>query len=72
MLKPKSCYGKDPEDAVTTHPVLVEEALCRQIIAAGGHPGFTESQGPLNVTLLKRICRRERAWRKRQNDRGQN
>lgn len=34
IVKPNLLMAKRPEDAITTHPVLVE-ALCRQIIAAG-------------------------------------
>jgi uncharacterized protein (DUF362 family)/Pyruvate/2-oxoacid:ferredoxin oxidoreductase delta subunit len=57
IVKPNLLMAKRPEDAITTHPVLVE-ALCRQIIAAGGHPVIADSPGgPLSVTLLKRIYR---------------
>lgn len=57
LIKPNLVMAKRPEDAVTTHPALVE-ALCRQVIAAGGQPVIADSPGgPLNLTLLKRVYR---------------
>lgn len=57
IVKPNLVMAKRPEDAVTTHPALIE-ALCRQIMSAGGHPVIAESPGgPLNLTLLRRVYR---------------
>ncbi len=57
LIKPNLVMAKRPQDAVTTHPSLVE-ALCRQIISVGGHPVIADSPGgPLSLAMLKRIYR---------------
>lgn len=57
LIKANLLMGKNPEEAVTTHPSLVE-ALCREIIVAGGYPVIGDSPGgPFNKAVLKRVYR---------------
>ncbi len=57
LIKANLLMAKEPEEAVTTHPSLVE-ALCREIVAAGGVPVIGDSPGgPFNKTVLKRVYR---------------
>lgn len=55
LIKPNLLMRKKPEDAVTTHPSLIE-ALCREIIKAGGHPVIADSPGgPFSPAILEAV-----------------
>ncbi len=57
MVKPNLLSAKRPEEAVTTHPSVVE-AVVRGVILAGGRGILADSPGgPFNSFILKRVYR---------------
>jgi uncharacterized protein (DUF362 family)/NAD-dependent dihydropyrimidine dehydrogenase PreA subunit len=57
IIKPNLLMKKRPEEAVTTHPAVVE-AAARGIIAAGGHAIVADSPGgPFNKQVLQWVYR---------------
>lgn len=56
-VKPNLIARKKPEEAATTHPVLVE-AVVRMVQKAGGHPFIVDSPGgPSSKALLNSVYR---------------
>ncbi|MBA1334875.1 MAG: Iron-sulfur cluster-binding protein [Firmicutes bacterium] len=57
LVKANLVMRKKPGDGVTTHPSLVE-ALCREVLEAGGVPIIGDSPGgPYNQTALRAVYR---------------
>lgn len=57
VVKPNLLSAKKPEEAVTTHPSVVE-AVARGVIRAGGRALLADSPGgPFNSFILKRVYR---------------
>lgn len=57
LIKANLLSAHRPEEAVTTHPLVIE-ALCREFIAAGAEVTVADSPGgPFNETLLRRCYR---------------
>ncbi|MDD5434407.1 MAG: DUF362 domain-containing protein [Nitrospira sp.] len=63
LIKPNLIKGCPPEEALTTHPAVVEAVVC-QVLNAGGKPfigdspAFGELSSVAGITGMKDICKR--------------